>query len=539
MSGVQAYLMQPILDDIFISRDETMLYFVPLVILVTFIIKGFANYGQDMGMRFLGQRIVTDMQVQLYRHLLYTDMDILTRQASGKLISRFTNDINIMRRSVSNVLTSTARESLTFVVMLGLMLYQSLALSFIAFVVLPVAVYPILRLGKRMRKISHASQEEMGQFTERLDETFKGIRVIRAYRQEESEIIRAGNVMERIFQLYIKASRTESLASPIMETLTGVAIAGVVMYGGLQVISEETTPGAFFSFMTALMMAYKPMKSLTSLNTALQEGLASAKRFFVILDVKPAIVDKPHADVLSHELGDIELSQIDFSYDGQKTALDKLCLTAKAGSVTALVGPSGGGKSTIFNLILRFYDAQSGTIRTGGKSIADVTLASLRDRIAIVTQDVMLFDDTVAANIAYARPDASKEEIQAASIKAAADEFIRDLPLGYETVVGQNGITLSGGQRQRIAIARAILADSPILLLDEATSALDPISEQKIQKALEELMKSRTTLIIAHRLSTVEHADIIHVLKKGKVVESGNHNELVKQDGEYAKLYYR
>jgi subfamily B ATP-binding cassette protein MsbA len=286
-------------------------------------------------------------------------------------------------------------------------------------------------------------------------------------------------------------------------------------------------------------MAYKPMKSLTSLNTALQEGLASAKRFFVILDVKPAIVDKPHADVLSHELGDIELSQIDFSYDGQKTALDKLCLTAKAGSVTALVGPSGGGKSTIFNLILRFYDAQSGTIRIGGKSIADVTLASLRDRIAIVTQDVMLFDDTVAANIAYARPDASIEEIQAASIKAAADEFIRDLPLGYETVVGQNGITLSGGQRQRIAIARAILADSPILLLDEATSALDPISEQKIQKALEELMKGRTTLIIAHRLSTVEHADIIHVLKKGKVVESGNHNELLKQDGEYAKLYYR
>ncbi len=539
MSGTQAYLMQPILDEIFINKDETMLMLVPLAVLATFIVKGFANYGQDVGMRFLGQRIVTDMQIQLYRHLLYTDMKILHQQASGKLISRFTNDINIMRRSVSNVLTSTARESLTFVVMVGMMLYQSLALSFIAFVVLPVAVYPIIRLGKRMRKISHASQEEMGQFTERLDETFSGIRVIRSYGQEAKEITRASNVMERIFKLYIKASVTESLASPIMETLTGIAIAAVVWYGGMQVIEEQTTAGAFFSFMTALLMAYKPMKSLTSLNTALQEGLAAAKRLFLMLDVEPTITDAANAKALPRKGGSIVLKDVEFHYDVTKPALNGVSFIAEAGKVTALVGPSGGGKSTVFNLILRFYEAEGGSLTIGGHEIKEISLASLRNNIAIVTQDVVLFDDTVAANIAYARPDASQKEIKEAAIQAAADEFIRDLPQGYDTMVGQNGMTLSGGQRQRIAIARAILADAPILLLDEATSALDPISEKKIQAALETLMKGRTTLIIAHRLSTVEHADQIHVLKKGKVVESGSHSALLKKEGEYAKLYHR
>lgn len=539
MSGAQAYLMQPILDEIFIDKDRQKLLWIPLVVLATFVVKGLANYGQDIGMRYLGQRIVTDMQLQLYRHLMFTDLKILNQQASGKLISRFTNDINIMRRSVSNVLTSTARESLTFVVMIGLMLYQSLALSFIAFVVLPIAVYPILRLGKRMRKISHASQEEMGQFTERLDETFGGIRVIRAYGQEEKEITRASGVMERIFNLYIKASVTESLASPIMETLTGIAIAAVVWYGGMQVIEEETTTGAFFSFMTALMMAYKPMKSLTSLNTALQEGLAAAKRLFLMLDVKPTIIDKEHAKHLPREGGEIILKDAVFHYDITKPALNGVDMVVEKGKVTALVGPSGGGKSTIFNLILRFYELENGSLTIAGHEIRDVTLQSLRQNIAIVTQDVVLFDDTVAANIAYAKPDATEEEIIRAAKQAAADEFISEMPEGYHTMVGENGMTLSGGQRQRIAIARAILADAPILLLDEATSALDPISEKHIQAALEKLMKGRTTLIIAHRLTTVEHADNIYVLKKGKVVESGTHQTLLKQKGEYAKLYHR
>lgn len=540
MSGAQAYLMKPALDDVFIKQDENMLFWIPMIIMATFVIKGIANYGQNVGMRYLGQRIVTDMQIELYGHLLNTDMGVVGKEASGKLISRFTNDINIMRRSVSTVLTSLARESLTFVVMIGLMLWHSPALSFIAFVVIPIAVYPILRLGKRMRKISHSSQEELGVFTERLDETFKGIRVIRAYRQEARELGRAREVMERVFGLYIKAARTEALSSPIMETLTGVAIAAVVWYGGTQVIAKETTTGTFFLFMTALMMAYKPMKSLTNLNTALQEGLAAAKRLFVMLDVKPTIVDVPDAKTMPHKGGDVEFDNVQFHYEVGKTALNGISFKANAGKVTALVGPSGGGKSTIFNLILRFYDPESGTIKINDHIIHDVTLESLRRNIAIVTQDVMLFDDSVAANIAYSRPEATRSEIEQAAKMAAADEFIRDLPKGYDTAVGQNGMTLSGGQRQRIAIARAILADAPILLLDEATSALDPVSEEKIQQAMGELVKGRTTIIIAHRLTTVQNADTIHVLKKGQIVESGTHEALLKKkSGEYSKLYRR
>jgi subfamily B ATP-binding cassette protein MsbA len=536
-TAANAWMMEPVLDDIFLNKDKTMLLIVPIAVFTITVIKGFAAYGQAVIMRFVGQRIVTDMQYQLYNHLLHADIGSLQEESSGKIISRFTNDINILRRSVSNVVTGFAKEIFTLVFLIGVMFYQSFTLSVIAFGAFPLAIYPIIRLGKRMRKVSHKTQEELGEFTNQLDETFQGIDVIKAYQRENFEAKRSKKILERLFDLYIKAARTEAATSPIMESLGGVAIAAVIWYGGLQVVEGNTSPGSFFSFITALIMAYKPMKSLSGLNTALQEGLASAKRLFILLDVQPTIVNKPKAVSLDKIDGNIELAKVHFSYNEEGKALDGVSLKVPKGKTVALVGPSGSGKSTIMNLILRFYDVADGQLLIDNHDIRDITLHSLRQHIAIVNQHVTLFDDTIAANIAYGKPGASQKEIEAAAKAAAADEFIKDLPQQYKTVIGQNGFALSGGQRQRLAIARAMLKNAPILLLDEATSALDSISEKKVQKALEKLMKGRTTIVIAHRLSTVENADKIFVLKKGKVIESGKHKTLLKKGGEYSNLH--
>lgn len=539
-TAANAWMMQPALDTIFLKHDKTMLLVIPIAVFIIAVIKGMGTYYQSLLMKFVGQRIITDMQLKLYEHLLYADLGMLSRQSSGKLISRFTNDITVMRRSVSNVLTGIAKELLTVIFLVGLMFYQSVALSLIALTVFPIAVYPIMRLGKRMRKLSRRTQEELGTYTSQLDETFQGIRMVKAYGREPQEIGKARGIIEGIFNLYIKAARTESGSSPIMEALSGIAIAAVIWYGGSQVISGATTPGSFFSFITALIMAYKPVKSLADLNTSLQEGLASAKRLFAILDIKPAITDEEHALPLKVRGGHIIMDNIVFRYATDKQALDHLSLEIPAGKTVALVGASGSGKSTIMNLILRFYDPESGQITIDGTDIKSATIASLRESMALVSQDIILFDDTVRANIAYGKAhEVTNEEIIAAAKDAYAHEFIMQLPQQYDTLIGQHGATLSGGQRQRLAIARGILRDSPILLLDEATSALDPISEQQIQSALAKFTKNRTTLVIAHRLSTVINADVIHVVSAGRIIESGKHAELLKYDGEYKKLYAR
>jgi ATP-binding cassette, subfamily B, bacterial MsbA len=539
-TAANAWMMQPALDTIFLKHDRTMLMIIPVAVFLIAIIKGFGTYFQSLLMKYVGQRIITDMQLTLYEHLLYADMAMLHRQSSGKLISRFTNDITVMRRSVSNVLTGIAKELLTVVFLVGLMFYQSLTLSLIAFTVFPIAVYPIIRLGKRMRKISHRTQEELGNYTSQLDETFQGIRTVKAYGREPHEIGKARGIIEGIFALYIKAARTESGSSPIMEALSGIAIAAVIWYGGTQVINGTTTPGSFFSFITALIMAYKPVKNLADLNTSLQEGLASAKRLFAILDITPAITDSPNATALEVKGGHIVLNNVSFHYATGKQALNHLSLEVPAGKTVALVGASGSGKSTIMNMVLRFYDPDSGTITIDGTNIKDVTIASLRESIALVSQDIVLFDDTVRTNIAYGKClNVNDEEIISAAKSAYAHDFIMQLPQGYDTIIGQHGASLSGGQRQRLAIARAILRNSPILLLDEATSALDPISEQQIQAALAQFTQNRTTLVIAHRLSTVINADIIHVVSSGSIIESGTHMELMALEGEYTRLYAR
>ena len=494
---------------------------------------------QNFYMRFVGQRIITDMQIDLYHHLIHADLAYLQGESSGNLISKFTNDIVIMRSAVSNVLTGLVKEFLTVIFLISFMFYLSPTLSLISFVLFPIAVIPIVKMGKKMRKISTSTQKQLGKYTTKLDETFQSIRVIRSYAQENFEINKAKNIVESIFKLYVKAIKTDSLSSPIMEMLGGIAIAAIIWYGGSQVISGNTSPGSFFSFIAAFMMAYKPMKSLADLNSSLQEGLASAKRLFTVLDIEPMVKQLPNAKTLTVEKGELNFDRVEFKYSKDQKTLSNLTLKVPAGQTVALVGASGGGKSTIINLLLRFYDPQSGKITIDNIDISQVSLSSLRSSIAIVTQEIMLFDDTILANIGYGNLVANESQIIAAAKKAAAHDFITELPQGYNTIIGQHGLKLSGGQRQRLSIARAILKNSPILLLDEATSALDTIAEQQIQTALNYLRKTRTTLIIAHRLSTIIDADIIYVIKKGRVAEAGSHLQLIKSNGEYAKLYHK
>ncbi len=536
-TAMHAWLMQPVLDDIFLKKNSTMLLVVPLAVLAITLVKGFASYGQSVIIKILGQRMVTDLQADLYRHVLRADVAQTEEESAGRLLSRFLNDIQLLRVTTAQLLTALARESITLVFLVGVMFYQSFHLALVAFLAFPLGVYPMILLGKRMRRLSRARQEALGDFTTQLHETLTGGRLIRAYHQEEAEIKKATEKMERVHNLYAKAARTESLSSPIMESLSGIAIAAVIWYGGSQVLAGETTPGAFFSFITALLMAYKPMKSLSGLNTLLQEGLAAARRLFLLIDTPPTIVDSAQAKPLVIAKAEVTYRNVAFAYSNGTMALKNISLDLLPGKTVALVGPSGGGKSTAMQLLPRFYDVTDGQIEIDGQNIRDVTLASLRSSIAMVSQDVILFEGTVAENISYGLPNATRAEIIEAAKAAAADGFITALPDGYDTWLGAGETALSGGQRQRLAIARALIKNAAILLLDEATSALDPVAEQHVQAALRRLTTGRTTLVIAHRLSTVLNADCIYVIVDGEVKERGTHSELVEQNGVYTTLY--
>jgi len=417
------------------------------------------------------------------------------------------------------------------------MFYQDWLLGLVSFFVFPLAIHPIVGIGRRIRRVAANTQAEIGQLTTLLSQTFQGARHVKAYGMEAYEERRAAGLFERLFALIVRAGRTRSRASPMMEALGGAAIAAVILYGGHQVIAGARTPGALFSFITALLLAYQPLKNLANLNASLQEGLAAAERVFEVLDIEPTIRDRPGAKPLCICGGEIRFDSVSFGYASGAVALDNVSLTVPAGGTVALVGPSGAGKSTILNLIPRFFDVGEGSIAIDGQDVRSATLASLRGAIAVVAQEVSLFDDTVRANIAYGRFGASDAEIEAAAVAAAADRFIGELAQGYDTLVGEHGIRLSGGQRQRLAIARAMLKDAPILLLDEATSALDSESERQVQAALRVLMRGRTTLVIAHRLSTVQGADLICIVDRGHIVEIGQHEELLGAGGLYSRLH--
>jgi subfamily B ATP-binding cassette protein MsbA len=532
-----ASLMETILDDVFTARDRSSLYLAAAVVMAVFLLKGAATYGQNVLISFVGQRILADLQKRMFAHLLRADLAYFHGQSSGGLISRFINDVEKMRGTVASVFTAIGRDSLTIIFLVGVMFYQDWLLAVASFFAFPTAILPLVKIGRRMRKVSANTQRELGQFTTLLNEVFQGARHVKAYGMEAHERARAGAVIEQIFSLVFRAARTKAAAYPIMETLGGTAIVVVICYGGWQVIEGTRTTGTFFSFVTALLLAYDPVKKLVNLNAQLQEGLAAADRVFEILDVEPAILDRPGAKTIEVARGDIAFEDVTFAYADGPPALRGVSLAVEAGRTVALVGQSGAGKSTILNLIPRFFDTSTGRITLDGSDIRDITIASLRANIALVSQDVTLFDDTIEANIAYGRASATTEEIRAAARNASADGFIEAMLDGYATLVGEHGVKLSGGQRQRIAIARAMLKDAPILLLDEATSALDTESERAVQAALGVLMRGRTTIVIAHRLSTIQSADTIHVVDGGRIVESGKHLELLARGGVYANLH--
>jgi len=536
-NAFSAYMMRPIVDEVFVTKDEAMLWPVGLLVIGTFLCKGMANYSQSMLMNFVGLKIIADTQNKMFTHLTAMDISFFHNNPTGTLISRFSNDVHQMKVAVSNGLTGMGRDLMSLIGLVGVMFYQDWKLAAVSFFIFPIAIFPIVRIGRRMRKVTANTQEQFGLFMTVLNQTFQGIRIVKAYGMEAYESGRVAGAVDRIRELNMKAVRTTELSRPIMETLGGVAIFVVIIYGGGRVIDGVTTAGAFFSFITALLMAYEPMKRLANLNSSIQQGLASAQRVFGVLDRESAIKDKDNAKPLTEVTGNIRINEVAFSYADNVRALDRLSIEVPAGKTVALVGASGGGKSTILNLIPRFYDVDEGSVEIDGWDVRDVTLESLFGNVALVSQEVTLFDDTVRANIAYGRGGASEKEIVDAARHAAAHDFIVDLPDGYDTLVGEQGIRLSGGQRQRLAIARAMLKNAPILLLDEATSALDTESERHVQAALGELMKGRTTLVIAHRLSTVVDADSIYVIDKGKVIEHGTHVELLAHGGAYKNLY--
>ena len=532
-----AWLMQPVLDDVLLNQDKSMLILVPLAVLGVSVVLGFSSFVQTYLMASTGQRIVADIQNRLYAHQIRADLAYFQSESSGRQVSNFLEDANLLRVAVARGITGIAKDVLMLIFLIGMMFFRSWELTLAVLVIFPIAILPVRVLGGRMRVASRTMQERTGTLASILSETFLGARHVKAYGREDYETQRtAGAVEARLkswnHMVFIRAANT-----PVMETLGGIAVALIIFYGGTQVIDGAMTVGALFSFITALLFAYQPMKSIANLNAVLQEGLAAAQRIFALIDRESDIVDAPTAQPLTVTNGEVVFEKVTFRYGDGRTALDDVSLTVPAGHTIALVGPSGGGKTSLLNLIPRFYDVSAGRVTVDGMDVREVTKASLRGAIALVSQESSLFNDTVRANIQYGRASATEDEITACAKAAAAHDFIEALPNGFDTVVGEGGALLSGGQRQRVVIARAMLKDAPILLLDEATSALDTQSERQVQVALARLMKDRTTLVVAHRLSTVVDADVIHVMDQGRIVESGAHAELLVRGGLYAKLY--
>ncbi len=531
------WLVQPAIDRVFMTHDREMLILIPLAILAAHTIKGIAEYFQSYIIKYIGQQILTNMQMRMYEHLLSADFLFLQSQSSGRLISRFTNDIVLMRGAVSNMLVGCAKHFLFVLFLIIIMFSLEPFLSAFVFFAFPFAIYPIQKLGRRMRAVTGDAQEELSHFTSRLDETFFSIKIIKSFCTEKIEAARAKKITDTILEFYKKAAKFDSLTSPIMEILSGIAVACVLWYGGFSVIEGNMTTGALFAFITAFVSAYRPFKSLVALNVNLQEGLAAANRVFNILDLKPTIhnIQNPTKPKWLHP--EIEFKQVGLKFDNNKTGIESLNIKIPSGQTFAIVGRSGSGKTTAANLLVRFFDPTTGEINIDGENIKNISLQHLRSQIAMVTQDTLLFDSTISENIAYGTKKASQSEIIEAAKAADAHEFINSLPQGYETIIGVFGSTLSGGQKQKLSIARAFLKNAPILLLDEATSALDQSSEQSIINAIAKLRKGRTTLIITHRLSSIADANQIVVMKQGRTVEQGTHIELLNLQKEYYKLY--
>ena len=536
MDGAFAYLVEPVLKKIFAGNDTSIFLLVPIGVILLFIIRGIARFVYDYTIKLAGQKAMQDIRNEVYRSTSRLDMAFFNRRSTGELMSLTTNDINTMQEGVANVVSGLFREVLSATSLLAVIFYRNWQLAIFTFVVIPLTAYPAQLIGKKIKNASGRSLNIMGGLTSILQETFSGIKVIKAFGIENLATSRFCKANYQYFLQTRRYIKYHSLAVPVSETIISFGIAGVVYFGGNQVMSGRMTASEFFSFIAAMILVFNPIKKLQGAYNALQRSAGAAERVFTLLDAPRTIVDTPGAISLDRVSGLVEFKQVSFGYDTDPVLQD-ISFTAESGKMVALVGPSGGGKSTLVSLIPRFHDVTAGSICIDGHDIRKVTLESLIQQIALVDQETTLFHETIASNIRYGKPDATHEEIIEAARAAFAHDFIMELPEGYDTSIGDRGIRLSGGQRQRICIARALLKNAPILILDEATSALDTESEQMVQKALDNLMANRTTFVIAHRLSTVLHADQIIVLEKGTIVERGTNDDLLANSGLYSRLH--
>ena len=537
MTAVTAWLLDPAIKKIFIEKDKKMLVIIPVAIILTFLIKSLAIFIVRMTTIKVAFNVLRNIQILMTGKILISDLSHLIEKHSGKFISNFANDTRILLGTIMAFSLSLVKESFTLVALLGVMFYQDWQLSLLAITMIPIAAIASKKIGKKMQKAASENLDAFGNFTKFLSEILKGTSVIQIYQREQEELKKFSEVIDLRLKKEKKVEQTRHRAGPIMETINAFAIAFVILFAGYRSIQGAMEIGQFVSFLTALMMAYQPVKALAGINLGIQEGLTAAKRIYEIIDQKNEVYQDDKLEKLKISNGEIQLKNISFNYPDGTKALENLSLEIKGKTSAALVGLSGGGKSTILNLIPRFYNLKEGEINIDNQNINYVQLKSLREKISLVSQDIVLFDDTIKANISFGNISATEEEIIEAAKKAAAHEFIESLKDGYDTVIGEAGIKLSGGQKQRLSIARAILKNSPIILLDEATSALDTESESQVQKAIENLISDKTTIIIAHRLSTIKNVNKIFVIDNGRVAEQGSHEELISNSIIYKKLY--
>ncbi|NCG09963.1 MAG: ATP-binding cassette domain-containing protein [Alphaproteobacteria bacterium] len=538
-AGALPWFIQQAVDSVFVNGDRSMLVIIPLGVVIMSVVRGGATYLSNVILNYVGQKITARLQLEIYENIIKADLETLGDSHTGNYIAIFLNDAKLMANTLNQTLINLFRHFFTLIVLTGMMFSLNWKLASIyVIIVMPAGILSMRRLGKVTRKASHQGLTETGLLSRLISETIKGIRVVKAYAGEKLEAKNADRVINRVLEFTMRSVRAKSASSPIVESLAGIAVAGIIFWGGSQSFEGNLTAGEFMGFISALLLAYQPLRSVANLPVVLQEGVAAGLRVFDIIDKPIEIKNKPEATELKISRGGIGFKNVSFAYGNRDVAaLDGISIDINPGETVALVGPSGAGKSTLLNLVLRFYDPVSGSIEIDGQDIQNVTIESLRASTALVTQEPFLFDDTIAANIAYGQNNASQKDIEKAAKSAAAHHFISVLPEGYDTRCGEGGMQLSGGQRQRIAIARAMVKDTPILLLDEATSALDNKAEKEVQKALTYLMQDRTSLVVAHRLSTIINADKIYVINQGKVVQSGSHEELSKAKGLYAELY--
>ena len=532
-----AWLLDPAIKKIFIEKNKVLLFLIPAAIIFAFMLKSLSTYIIRIKTIKISFNIIKNIQILMAEKILKSDTSYIISKHSGKFISNFTSDTGTLLGVINGIAISAIKEFITLIALMSLMFYQNWKLSLLAIIMIPVAAFFTRKLGKKMGKFVNKSLEASEIFTKSLSEILKATSIIKIFQKEDQELKNFKNVIEDRIDIMSRVEKTRLGAGPVMETITGMAVAIVVFAGGYLSIQNKIEVGSFFSFLTALMLAYQPVRALAGVNIGINEGIAAAKRIYTLLDNVNEISDHIKSENLIIKNKDIVFENVTFSYPDGTIALKNISTKIKGGSTVALVGKSGSGKSSFINLIPRFYNITSGDIKIDGQSIRNLNIVSLRKEIALVSQEIILFDDTIKSNIAYGKINASDEEILTASNNAVADEFIKKLPNGYDSIIGENGVMLSGGQKQRLSIARAMLKNSSIILLDEATSALDTESETKVKYAIDNLIKNRTTIVIAHRLSTIKNANKIIVLNEGQLVAEGTHEELIQNSKDYQKLY--